>query len=568
MFINIILNFNNLYGICIVSAIIMIFTMLKQIHIIQLNSYNLDQQILWYKKNKNQFIVNIILLVIIILISLSLFGLVKNNNLNESILAKFFLFLFYIFYPYFVPLILIVLFIENLPKKQKKKLVFTKRILRLIVISILIFALFYIPIIFINFKIINNSKVPYDQIFRSLIILTGVALSPLLVFIAYIISLPIENSIRKKFMDEAHSIIKANDNLYVIGITGSFGKTSVKHYLHRILQEKYSVCMTPESFNTAMGATLTVKNDLKTINDIFICEMGARRPKDIKEICDIVEPSGAIITDVGNMHLDTFKNIENVKNTKFELADATINSKNNKYFDKPIILLNGDNELIREKAREYTIDKLRVYYYGLNANNDFYAKILSVNSKGTKFKYCSKIFGDDEYDTKLLGQYNIINLVAAISYALLLKVDVCNIKSAVRSIESVPHRLEIMPYGNDSLLIDDAYNSNPKGARAASDVIASFDGYIKVIITPGMVELNDKQEIENMSFAEYAGKKVDYAIVVGNTNKESLTSGFMKSMDKDKILSFLSFNEAFNYVINNINGKKVILIENDLSDNY
>ena len=163
-------------------------------------------------------------------------------------------------------------------------------------ICLIIFALW----IFICFRLHKD----YDQ--TILLLLTGIALSPLFIFIGFLISLPIENGIRRKFMNEAHELIKKNDALYVIGITGSFGKTSVKHFLCSILREKYAVCMTPESFNTPMGATITIKNDLKNIDDIFICEMGARRVGDIKEICDIVEPDGAIITDVGEMHLDTF----------------------------------------------------------------------------------------------------------------------------------------------------------------------------------------------------------------------------------------------------------------------
>ena len=562
MYLNSILNINKTsFGICIVGAIIMVLTMIKQIHIIQLNSYNLDQQILWYKKNIRQFIVNIILLaVIVIFVPLSLyllyfsFGYSMDRGVNSTL--PFWISVLFLFSLLLLELLLLlIIFIENWPRKQKKKLVYTNRIKRLIIICVCLFSLFYLP------YLIND-------LFGYVSVLLGVALSPLVVFIAYLISLPIENAIRNKFKLRAHQIIKANDNLYVIGITGSFGKTSVKHYLHRILQEKYSVCMTPESYNTAMGATLTIKNDLKNINDIFICEMGARRIGDIKEICDIVDPNGAIITDVGNMHLDTFKNIDNVKITKFELADATIKSSKNRFFDKPILLLYGDNDLIREKAKDYDKDKVYLYHYGMNEYNDFNASILSVSQKGTKFKYHSTIFGEEEFETKLLGKYSIINLVAAISYALLLKVDISIVKKAIKSIETVPHRLQVIPYGNIDLLIDDAYNSNPKGARAAADVLASFDGYKKVIITPGMVELKDKQDYENESFAEYAGKNIDYAVIVGKTNKDSLLRGFEKSMNKDKVFSFESFDEAIKFVNSTINDKKVILIENDLSDNY
>ena len=142
------------------------------------------------------------------------------------------------------------------------------------------------------------------------------------------------------------------------------------------------------------------------------------------------------------------------------------------------------------------------------------------------------------------------------------------IKNVVKSIEAVPHRLQLLTYDKNNLIIDDAYNSNPNGARNAADVLASFDGYTKIIITPGMVELYDKQDEENEKFAEYTGAKVDYAIVVGHTNRLSLDRGFEKTLSKEKIIDIERVEDAINYARTNISGKKVILLENDLSDNY
>lgn len=522
----------------IASIILIVLAILKQVHIMQLNSYNLDQQIIWYKKNFASFALNIALL-----ISTILFYELK------FILAY-----------YLIIISMIGMLIENIPRKYKRKLVFTARIKRLIFVCVLIFAALITGFWF------KTKNIKY--------ILYVASLSPVIIFIAYLICLPIENSLRKKFMNEAKSIIDANNNLCVIGITGSFGKTSVKFYLDRILKAKYSVCKTPESFNTAMGATLTIKNDLRNIDDIFICEMGARRVGDIKEICDIVSPNGAIITDVGNMHLDTFKTIDNVLNTKFELVESAIKNNHTEKFGALPILVNGDNELIRKKVIdcfEITEQKF-IKYYGLNPSEklhyDFYADNVVANASGTEFRFNSKAFGSDEFETKLLGKYNIMNLVAAISYSLLLGVDLPTIKNVVKSIEPVPHRLQILSYGTNDIIIDDAYNSNPLGARNAVDVLASFEGYVKVIITPGMVELNDKQDEENESFAEYAGHKVDYAIVVGHTNKLALDRGFEKTLQKDRLIDIEKVEDAINYARLNIDGKKVILLENDLSDNY
>ena len=560
---NYVFKFYNHFNLSIIGMLLMILIMLKQIHIIQLNSYNLDQQIIWYKRNVKSYLLNIVLLAVVILIPLLsfllyyFFGNAMQSGQNStapfwtvSILLYLMLLL--------APILLLAMLIENLPRKQKKKLVFTKRILRLILITLLMYAIWFI----IAFKLKSLSSIWF--------VLFGVAICHLLVFVAYLITLPIENSIRKKFMNEAKAIIDANSDLCVIGITGSFGKTSVKFYLDSILKAKYSVCKTPESFNTAMGATLTIKNDLRNIDDIFICEMGARRIGDIKEICDIVSPSGAIITDVGNMHLDTFRSIENVLNTKFELVEAATHNRRSGKFGEIPILVNGDNELIRKKVIEAfgITEQSNIKYYGFGKENTFYADNIVASEKGTRFRFNSKEFGSEEFETRLLGKYNIMNLVAAISYSLILGIDVLTIKNAVKNIEPVPHRLQILPYGTNDFIIDDAYNSNPMGARNAVDVLSSFEGYIKVIITPGMVELNDKQDEENEKFAEYAGDKVDYAIVVGGTNKIALNKGFEKTLSKDKLFNIERVEDAIKYAMTNISGKKVILLENDLSDNY
>ena len=530
--------------IVIIYILIMIFSILKYIHIFQLNNYNLDQQLIWYKKHKKIYITNILLLGTI------LYSIVYNIR-NHM-------------FTYIVIILILTLLIINFPKKQKKKLVFTNRIKRLIIICNILFLIFLFPA-FANKNIVESY------------LLVEIALTPLIIFISILISLPIENNIRQRFISEASDIINKNDNLYVIGITGSFGKTSVKYYLNSILRSKYSVCMTPESYNTPMGATLTIKNELKNIDDIFICEMGARRIGDIKEICDIVNPMGGIITDVGNMHLDTFKNIENVAKTKFELFDSIINNMNkNSKFDNGIILLNGDNQIIREKARDNKekngYNGKLVYYYGINKDNDFYATDITMSDKGSKFKLVYNVdkLNNKEiiFETKLLGIYNTMNLVAAIAYGILLNVDVQSIVETVKRIEPVEHRLHLLKYDANTILIDDAYNSNLSGAKNASDVISKFDGYTKIIITPGMVELGNKQYDLNREFAEYAGKLVDYAIVVGKTNKTSLWEGFNKCLFGDNLIYVDKVEVAISYALNNISGKKVILLENDLSDNY
>jgi hypothetical protein len=153
-----------------------------------------------------------------------------------------------------------------------------------------------------------------------MLLLTIFSWVPLIV--ANVLLIPVEKHIQQGFINDAKRILREMPDLKIVGITGSYGKTSTKHYLTRILSEQFETVMTPGSFNTPMGVVRTIREYLKPFHQIFVCEMGAKQKGDIEEICNIVHPDMGIITAVGPMHLETFKNIETVCATKFELADA------------------------------------------------------------------------------------------------------------------------------------------------------------------------------------------------------------------------------------------------------
>lgn len=543
--------------ISICSVVLIILQVLKQIHIIQLNSYNLDQQLLWYKKNIKSFSFNIcIILTILFFLFLSLLRIDK---------IQFLLFGFF----FFMMIVSSVgILIENFPRKQKKKLVWTIRIKRLFALTILMFAiLLFVPLIFqkTNIHTFNNNNLLNENYKIFIYYFFIVAMTPIITFLAYIIMLPIENAIRKKWTNAAKKIIEKIDNLTVIGVTGSFGKTSAKYFISTLLKTKYNVCMTPESYNTPLGATITIKNDLRNFDDYFICEMGARRLGDINEICEIVMPKIGIITDVGDMHLDTFKNIDNVLKCKFEIADSIYKNQND-----GILFVNGDNSLIVDKIKEYDKNKIKIYTYGINKTNDFYVDNIVPTIDGTTFDFVINNDKKEVYNfkTKLLGLFNIRHLILSIALSYILDIDINKLKIEVEKIPPVEHRLFLINADENNLIIDDAYNANLFGTKNACDVINSFSDYKKIIITPGMVELGNKQNEENFEFAKYASSKVDMAFIVGKTNREALLNGFKISLSDDNIICFDKVEEAIFYARNNVVGKKVILLENDLSDNY
>jgi len=313
--------------------------------------------------------------------------------------------------------------------------------------------------------------------------------------------------------------------------------------------------MTPESYNTPMGVVMTIRNSLKATHEIFICEMGAKKVGEIKEICDIVYPHHGVITSIGPQHLETFKSLENVKSTKFELAEALPKGG--------LLFLNGDDE----NVTGYNKNKDAITYS--LKNGDYTAFDISVSEKGTTFSVKAPNGDVGSFTTKLIGEHNVLNITGAVAIAHTMGVSMTELKPQVRKLECVPHRLQLIDKGN-ALIIDDAYNSNPSGTKAALNTLSLITGF-KILVTPGMVELGEKQEECNFEFGSNAAKVCDYVVLVGKRQTESIQKGLIKAgYPQEKFFVADSIGEALTkaYAVNSGGQKRVILLENDLPDNY
>ena len=368
----------------------------------------------------------------------------------------------------------------------------------------------------------------------------------LLCFISLFALKPAEKLIAKHYINDAKKILSSVYGIKVVGITGSFGKTSTKYILSRILSEKYNVLHTPESFNTPMGVVRTIREKMKADTEIFVCEMGVKNVGDIKEICDIVHPDFGLITSVGAQHLETFKSLDNVFSTKFELYDA-VKAKGG------FVLANGDNKIITDKAEKDVI------LYSSDDKTSFYAKNINAGRSGASFD----IVLDDEtisVTTKLLGKHNILNIVGAAALAYKLGVSGEDIAFAVSRLTPTEH---------SSLLIDDAYNANPEGCLEAVNVLNTFSGMKKVIITPGLVELGEKEYECNKALGKAAALVCDKIIFVGKKRSEPLVNGANEeNFNHDDMYIASSFMEAIEIYSSFADENTVVLLENDLPDNY
>lgn len=368
---------------------------------------------------------------------------------------------------------------------------------------------------------------------------------------------PAEKMITKHYIKDAKKILASfGGRLKVIGITGSFGKTGTKMILTAMLKEKYNVLTTPKNYNTTMGVVRTVREYLEPQTEIFVCEMGAKKTGDIKEICDLVHPDCGLITTVGPQHLDTFGDISNVFSTKFELYDS-ISAAGGKLFTC------GDCEEIKTGAAG-----MDVIFYGTDKEYGYYADNIVCSARGETFDLhlCGETV---QITTKLLGNHNVLNIVGAAAVAHFLGVTPTQIKFAVSRLTAPEHRLEIKRYANGSTLIDDAYNSNPVGCLEACRVLSRFAPMKRVLITPGLVELGEEEYKHNFRLGEVAAECADYIILVGLKRSEPIKEGILSNgFDQSKLFVEESFTDAYNRFLEFADSNTAVLIENDLPDNY
>ena len=529
-------------------------------HMLQLSSYQFQGYFRHLKTDKARMIAHI---AFILLFVITMSGELINTGIQ--ILALVALLGVYV-----------GLLISYVPKQAKKKFVVTDRVKRLfvtyVILSFLILVLPYI--IFGAFRRSYQDLSPeaglagafISMMITVIMMVLYIGLLPLLPALANLINKPIENRISRWYIDDAVRMIKEHGDLRIIGITGSFGKTSVKYYLTTLLSESFSVLMTPESYNTPMGIVRTIREHLKPTHEIFVCEMGARHLHDIKEITDIVHPDDGIVTSIGYQHLETFHSLENIISTKYELLDAVDEKEKaeGKQEGKHLKFVNGDNEIIRANMKYPD-----AITYGLSDGNDYQAKDVQVSGAGTSFTVTAPSGETAEFTTRLVGRHNVENIVGAIAAANSLGVPMKKLVMAVRRLVSVPHRLELTKHGNVSIL-DDAYNSNPNGAKVALETLSLFEGSVKILVTPGMVELGEKEAEYNEEFGKQAAAVCDYIILVGQKNSADIERGALGAgFDKERIFTKSSFKEASELMYEIDAGKeKVILLENDLPDNY
>lgn len=439
-------------------------------------------------------------------------------------------------------------------KRYKKPLAVTNRVKRLFIADFVVIAI----VVATALLLCGPDNVSMALRCASITMLGCYCLSHVFVIGGLVVASPFDKAINKKFYNKARAKLQSLPQLKIVGITGSYGKTSTKHYLNRILSEHYDTLMTPGSYNTTLGVVRTINEHLKPYNEVFIVEMGAKQKGDIAEICKLVNPQVGIITAVGPQHLETFGNINNVCNTKFELADAL--PKNG------LAVLNNDFEPIASRK----VDNVDTIRYGIHNCDDCNYVITDIkySPRGSTF-VIERPQGRLELTTSLLGECNISNIAAAVAVATHLGVPDKKIQYAVARIEQVEHRLSSKKLPGGITLLDDAFNSNPTGSSMALDVLSMISEGKRIVITPGMIELGDRQIELNKEFGRKMAKCADLVLIIGEYNKDAIKEGLDEGgMPKGNIHCFAGFMQAYSHAMQMASAGDVILIENDLPDTF
>ena len=406
--------------------------------------------------------------------------------------------------------------------------------------------------------------------------------APLLLLFAGWLVKPVEKQIQEGFKRQAREKLASLPHLKVIAITGSYGKTSTKFMIDTLLRERYQVCTTPGSFNTPMGICKVINNDLKATHQVLILEMGARYAGNITELCSIAQPDISVVTNVGKAHLETFGTRDVIAYEKGTLAREL----------KPggVLVANGEDERVAAMGRERDdIERVLVGSVGsIRAGGK-----VSVGHTGTEFEMIwmkreagagDEVVGDVAGDVAgevaergvvqmpLFGEHNIMNFMLAAGVARSLGIRFQTVVRAATRLKPVEHRLELKQM-NGITVIDDAFNSNPEGARSAIDLLAAFPTGRKFVITPGMIELGEDEEMENRRFGEYIAEKgIDVAILVGPERVRPIQAGIggggATSPGGTEVVVVRSLFEANDEMARRAQAGDVVLYENDLPDTY
>lgn len=446
---------------------------------------------------------------------------------------------------------------STLRREQIKPLVFTRRATRLYVCALLICAT--PPLI--TALAVNG---PAAVAGAAALAIAARAASAGVLSAAVILTRPIDRASTRRFVHRAQRKL-ADVQPLVVGITGSYGKTTTKACVAEVLELLGPSYPTPRSFNSYLGIVRAINEGLLPNHRSFIAEMGAYRRGDIAELCKLVSPTAAVLTAIGPAHLERFGSIDEIEAAKGELADSLPADG--------LFVTRADDErcvrIARTRARSRTV----LFALANTPNAQVWAEELRIETGRTSFALCVRT-GSATYRArvraKLLGEHNVANLLAAAAVGVGLGLEADAVARALSRVVPPPHRLSpIVNSATNVVVIDDSYNANPEGAAAALAILRAHPASRRVLVTPGMVELGEFEEEENIRLGELAAAACDRAVLIGNRRAGSIRAGLVRAgFPESQIVMAPDSKTAHTVVGTTTLPGDVILFENDLPDVY
>ena len=523
--------------------------MRRYLHILQLEEYETRRLVRWARSPQAQTIQPWRLLALGLALVLAAASLASLKLLAVLLLAF-----------WLVPAALLLNALR--PQPAKKRLVYTARVRRLIAATLVCALVLSALVASVSYLVLQGHSSFAAAILTPVLPVAALlALEVWLVAGGNLLAAPVEAAIRRRYLREARRRIRRL-NPKIIGITGSFGKTTTKELLASVLSNRFRTVKTPESWNTPMGLTRAIRERLTDQHEIFVVEMGAYKRGDIATLCDLTGPPRiGILTGINEQHQERMGSIENTIKTKYELIAAL----------QPggLAIFNADNPYCRRLADQTA--HVRVVRVGLDAANgpfDYTAREVSVSPEGTRF---SLVAGDAlvPFRTRLVGEHFILNVLAATAAAVECGMTLQQIAGAVAAVPPVPHRLQLVPSPAGITTIDDAYSANPDGARAALRVLAGMGDGRRILVTPGFVELGAQEEAFNRDLGRLAHAACDILVLVGPRRTAPIREGALAAgMDAARIEVVRSIADARGFLADIARRGDTILFENDLPDNY
>ena len=372
---------------------------------------------------------------------------------------------------------------------------------------------------------------------------------------------PLERAVNRRFYAQATARMRRYPG-EVVGITGSYGKTTTKFITAALLQRRYSVFKTPDGVNTTMGIVRVVREALRDDHRFFVVEVAAYGLGEIREMCDILRPRLGILTAVGVQHLERFGTPERIAEAKYELIDSLP--------PDGLAIINADDPGCLRLAERARREGRRVLLYGIGEDERVLGvrgKDVKLSSKGSAFRVETE-HGVAMFETRLLGSWNIANILGATAAALECGVSLEAIADGVKALTPAPKRLEVREEGGVIKLIDVA-NANPLGAQMALEILGQFEGGSKILITPGLVELGQIEADENRRLGRAAAQVCDYVVLVGTQQTQPLREGLREAgFAGSRVLVARHADEVADHLKAIVHEGDILLYENRLPDTY